>query len=187
MVALAFLGRTKMIRLYPAARIPATAGERSSGWARSGILRRISVLSGWPPCFFNSLATFCGAALSSPIARRPDGVIVTNNLSTWEAPEKERQLQPHRTATAMIHRIQRCMIKCLQKTTMKKLSMVRKEIKEKKACVCKDTGFHRIKNPAPCYSPTGKPCSTIAAAALHFCVRYGNRCCLRAISTGKKL
>jgi hypothetical protein len=140
MVALAFLGRTRMIRLYPAARIPATAGERSSGWARSGILRRISVLSGWPPCLFNSLAAFCGAALSSPIARRPDGVIVTNNLSAWEAPEKERQPQPHRTATAMIHRIQRCMIKCLQ-NYKKKLSMVRKDIKEKKPVSVKTQAF----------------------------------------------
>ena len=31
----------------------------------------------------------------------------------------------------------------------------------------------------------GLPLSTIAAEALHFCVRYGNRCFLLAMATGK--
>ena len=36
------------------------------------------------------------------------------------------------------------------------------------------------------YSPTGDSRSTLATGALHFCVRYGNRCCYSAMATRKK-
>ena len=40
---------------------------------------------------------------------------------------------------------------------------------------------------ATCYSPTNELCSTLAAEALNFRVRYGNGCNLLAIITRKKV
>ena len=48
------------------------------------------------------------------------------------------------------------------------------------------TSSPRKKILAARYSPTGDSRSTLATGALHFCVRYGNRCCYSAMATRKK-
>ena len=50
---------------------------------------------------------------------------------------------------------------------------------------CFQPGNPREIIPAACYSPTGKPRSTLAAETLHCRVRNGNGCCLPAMATGK--
>ena len=57
--------------------------------------------------------------------------------------------------------------------------------KKKVPAGCCQPGGPRDKFPAACYSPTGKPRSTLAAETLHYRVRNGNGCYLPAMATGK--